>query len=487
MAFGCQPKDQVVEPTIFTFSSKSQISAEPQTKTYTITCDQNVEVKSSESWATVVSCDSKGNNKYTLTVDFSMNDGEEDRVCEITAKSGTQEKVLTVTQQSLLNSGVISETSLVFEGVNDSKNLDIITLANDWTLEITDTKAAPSWITADLRSGSKGKTTVCFKTTEDNVSMSDRNCFAKITIGNSYFYVTLTQKKSDAIIADSNKKEIDYKGGVFTITIGSNTDFTVMIESDWIRREETKSGAFDVLDHQDLKFFAEENTDVAGRTGYITFLNGRVEERVAIYQGYTDKIILAEESLLMQSFGGSRTIELKSNIEYSISVSGSDGWLTADLEAGKVDAIRVTAQPNNTGAERTATVIVRGTIDKDVYDELKITQKPVDPSSPFESGTYGIYGFNSKGENIEYDKFSEQLSYSATYFRLVSPSADKFIEISGIPAGNLSAGQTFTARIIQNRMDGFGNNTLRRVEVYKVNGSTVWLTDANGVGYTIKH
>lgn len=480
-----QEAQKEVIPLEITSKTTVEVTAEQQDRTYSGRCSEaiTVDIPAGCTWAKVKTVKQGEDNNFSLTISYSLNDTEDKRTTVITIKAGGESKTINVSQKGL--ESIISSTSLTFEGL-ETKSLTIKTIKSDWTLELTDTKSAPSWITADVTSGKVNESvTVRFTTTDPNETMSDKNCFAKITMGSSYFYITLNQKKKDAIIADRDKIELTYSGGEFSITVGYNTkNLTYRIDGDWITRAQTKG--YDELDKKTFDFNALENLDITDRIGYIIFTDGNIEETVTVYQVSTDRIILSTKKLSMPSFGGSKQVDLRSNIEYYVSVEGAGGWLTADLTPGKVDELTVSASVNTTGSSRTAKVVVRGVTQTDVYDEMTVTQSTDDPTSPFESDSLGLFGYNTKGENITYKKFSDQLSYSNEYFRIVYPGEDKFIEIFGIPTGDLKVGMDISFRLVQNKLQGIENNSYRKAKVYKISGNLIWLIDSKAVGYTIK-
>lgn len=465
---------------------KSDIKGDPQNVRYTVTCDKpvSVEVVMGDGWAVAQPVEDKGNQKYYVTVAYGFNDTESERKCEVHIKSGSQEKVIKVTQSPWM--AIVSDTSLVFTGLNDAKVLKIKTSKSDWKLELTDTKSAPSWIVADILSG-KGneEALVTLTSVEENLSGVDRNCFAKITVGEkSYFYVTLTQTPTDCIVADVKKKEVTPEGGEITINVGSNKSFGVRIDAEWIelvKEGDTKSG----MEYTDIKFAVEENKELTPRTGTITFSTGSANETVTVYQFSKDRIILGDESIVMPAYGGTRKVELRSNIEYVITCD-KEGWISAGLSDGRVDQLSIVLQPNETQSQRSATITVRGKTNTEVFAQLGVTQSGQNSEGPFESKSLGVFGYNSAGDNLVVDVFAYQIGRSLSRFRIIDARHDKFFEISGIPE-TLKVGDVFRARIVQNMLPDEQHNYLREMTVYRIEDALVWLTDENAVGYTIKH
>ena len=80
--------------------------------------------------------------------------------------------------------------------------------SDNWTITTTDTKAVPTWFSVSPTSGGKGSHTITITTTQANENYDDRNGYIKITSGSTTKYVTITQKKKEAIANNQ-------KGGMF--------------------------------------------------------------------------------------------------------------------------------------------------------------------------------------------------------------------------------------------------------------------------------
>lgn len=479
----CGPKGPA-EPTIFTVTpdKDKEINAEAQELRYTVNCDQSLTAETSEKWAEVKSVQDRGDNKYYVNVAFTFNESEEDRECVIAFKSGSQTLERKVTQKGWC--ALFDATSLTFEGMDDSKKLKITTAQSGWTLELTDTKAAPGWISADKTSGPKGAATeIEFKTTAENLTMEDRSCFAKFTVSGKNFYVTLTQKPTAHVIVDGRKKEVGYEGGDLLIKVGSNFSYASTIDVDWIDPVEVKGAEIPL---EDRHFTVKENPDIEPRTGHIVFSCGAASETVTIYQVNADRIILGVDKLIFPAYGGTKRVDLRSNIEYQISCNEA-GWISAAKAANLVDAIDVSVEANASATPRTAVVTVSGIGNGGVTvsGKLEIEQLGTNAESPFENTEIGVFGYNAAGDDFVADKFEYQFGCSANWFRIIDANADKFLEVGEIP-GTLNVGDSFRARVVQNFLPDVPANALHTMTVYKKSGNLVWLTDESATGYTIK-
>lgn len=121
-----------------------------------------------------------------------------------------------------------------------SNSVFTITSDGPWSLSVTDTKSVPSWCRAEPSSGGKGSVQVTVTITEPNDSYDDRIAYVKIVSGSSSSFVTITQKKKDAIIVTREKVEIGEDGGALNVEVKSNIEYSVTVPeefSGWIKRE----------------------------------------------------------------------------------------------------------------------------------------------------------------------------------------------------------------------------------------------------------
>lgn len=179
-------------------------------------------------------------------------------------------------------------------------------------------KAEKTWCTVTPASGETGGDIILTITAGENGSYDERNSKVTITCGDAVEYVTVTQKQKDAILLTSGKVEVKREGEEFTVKVKANVSFTSEVseeDRDWLRLV-TQTRA---LSTSVLKFAASENMSDEKREGAITFKSGDLLETVTVYQaGSIPTIVLNETNYKIPAEGQDITIELQSNVEYTI-------------------------------------------------------------------------------------------------------------------------------------------------------------------------
>ena len=184
-----------------------------------------------------------------------------------------------------------------------------------------------TWCKITPSSGEEGGDVTLVITAEENSSYDERNSNVTITCGDVVKYVTGTQKQKDAILLTSDKVEIRGEGGEFVVGIKANVDFTSEVSEDareWLQPVvQTRS-----LSTSTLKFAVSENNSGEKREGNILFKSGNLSEKVTVYQaGTVPTIVLNENNYKIPAEGQDITIELQSNMEYSILLPKDIDWI----------------------------------------------------------------------------------------------------------------------------------------------------------------
>lgn len=91
--------------------------------------------------------------------------------------------------------------------------------------------------------------------------------------------VTVVQAQKDAIVVAASKIEIGSSSGSFTLTLGSNVDYEMSIDADWLAPVRTKA-----LEEDILEFVYEANDESAARKAIITFKYKDVMQEVTVLQ-----------------------------------------------------------------------------------------------------------------------------------------------------------------------------------------------------------
>jgi len=205
-----------------------------------------------------------------------------------------------------------------------------------------------------------------------NGTYDERNATVTITSGTLKRTVVITQKQLDALLLSSSKVEIPGEGGEFTAEVKSNISYTATVPpqfASWISKTPSGRG----LTTSSVSFTVSP-ADADAREGYVLFQGNGLEERLNVYQAGGTVLILTQDIKNMPADGGSFSVELKSNCEYTIGTPTAS-WLRMDASRSvSSHTIYFTVDPyDSVDAPRSATVTFTST-DGKITETLTVIQ-----------------------------------------------------------------------------------------------------------------
>lgn len=210
--------------------------------------------------------------------------------------------------------------------------------------------------------------------------------------------VSIKQKQKDAILLSSNKVEISQDGGTFSVDINSNVEYSIEIPSScnsWISKAAT-SGKTRALSKTTSAFSVASNDEYDKREGEIYFKYKDISDTLRVYQSGGAILVLNQSSY---NIGGSATtinVQLKSNIDYSMSISND--WITEIPTRSISNSLkRFSIMSNTTGKSRTGKIVF-SSADGGKTATVTITQatvvKATDLDISFNGTLYAYVGDN---------------------------------------------------------------------------------------------
>ena len=201
--------------------------------------------------------------------------------------------------------------------------------------------------------------------------------------------VTIKQRQKDAIILSKEKVEIPQEGGEFSIEVNSNINYSVEINpscSTWISSlGETRS-----LTNSKRSFKVLGNEEYDKREGEIYFKYGNVTETLKVYQSGGSILVLTKDSYSLEGNATTISVELKSNISYTVSTSSD--WITEEVtRAISSSTKRFKIDRNKTGESR------NGKITFTTIDGKKTAQVSIAQASLIEAKSLKINFSNTSG------------------------------------------------------------------------------------------
>ena len=261
----------------------------------------------------------------------------------------------------------ISVSDLVFGAEGGEKEFTIY-CNSDWTIT-----NESEWCKTTVNQGNGDSKIIV--TVGVYSEMEDRNTNLTVKAGNITKVLTVTQKDGDAIILSKDKFDIPEEGGNVTVEVKSNIQYEVSIPSqfqNWIKHEpETKA-----ITVKNFTFTILENKEYEKREGYIVFNGNSLKDTVHIYQTADPRtLILSKDTYNISSAKESIEVELKSNVDYSISIpSSASHWIKLlETKAIRTDKIYFEIEENTTYDNRSAQVFIKDKISS-LCDTLYINQ-----------------------------------------------------------------------------------------------------------------
>ena len=245
------------------------------------------------------------------------------------------------------------------------------TASQAWTATAANDRAS-EWLQISPASGGAGKATLTI-TTKANDTYDDRSATITIKSGNASQAVSVTQKQKDALTVTSDKVEVDGIGGSFTVEVKANIDFEVKTDVEWISRTETRA-----LSTTALQFTASENESTDKREGHITISSGEFSEIVTVFQsGSVPSIVLTKNEYVMNAAGGEISVELRSNVDVTVSKPDVDWISESTTRAMSTHTYVFVISQNKTYDSRTAEIVFTNT-ENNLREVVSVTQTQQD-------------------------------------------------------------------------------------------------------------
>lgn len=157
---------------------------------------------------------------------------------------------------------------------------------------------------------------------------------------------TVTQGQANSIIFDQSSFDVPMEGGTVAVTMKSNVKYEVVIPSDceWISLapEAAKSRG---MEESTFTLVAKENTGYKERTALITVTSKDtgVSGKITVRQPFNPVLKADNKAFEVAMEGGIVTINMESNITYSVTIPSDCDWITRPTSARETSATRATS------------------------------------------------------------------------------------------------------------------------------------------------
>lgn len=186
--------------------------------------------------------------------------------------------------------------------------------------------------------------------------------------------VTIKQRQQDAILLSNKKVEIPQAGGSFSVDVNSNVNYEIEIPGEcqsWISNiPQTRA-----LTTNSLSFNVAESEEYDKREGEIIFKYNDIVDTLKVYQSGGAILVLTQSEYNLEGRAATITIELKSNLSYTVSTSAD--WITsAYTRAVSSSSKTFNISMNDTGEIREGTITFT-TSDNSKSATVHIAQAPI--------------------------------------------------------------------------------------------------------------
>ena len=381
------------EPTLSVDKTELNFDVKGGSKTVYVTTNAEFNVSESSSW---ISC-AKSSNRVTITV--SASDVTKERTAEVeiylTDYNGTE--TVKISQKEFVPEFEVKVSEVEFEAESSSKTISVTANFDYSVSENAD------WLSYQVTSSGVKLTATA------NVEEKERTADVKIynnTYGKSAT-VKVTQKKfvPEFTIAKT-ELSFDSVGGTQEIAISSNFDYQITSNVDWLTCKKVSDGVSVTASSYDI---------TEDRTAEITISNAKYNQSKSVKVTQKKFVLEFEVGISELTFkveGGTQTIPVTANFEYSVSESAD--WLSYQITSS---GVKLTATANVEEKENTAEVKIYSNkygVTKTVY----VTQKEFVPTITIDKTELcfdakgGIQSF-SVSANFEYSvsENTDWLSY----------------------------------------------------------------------------
>lgn len=257
-------------------------------------------------------------------------------------------------------------------------------------------------------------------------------------------------------------------------------DWDAVCEASWISLErEQGSGGITRL----KVIPADGNENVGERRAELVIKTAGETITVPVAQGQTDVVCPSDKILGANAAGGNRSYEVATNVDFSVEVPSTAGWLSC-VEVKSLNSSKLVLHfdENRSGKTREAVITL-----KYGSESKSLTVRQMYKHAMLEKGAPGVYGLLD--EDCAYSAGSDQWSWmdgpEGSSFRILSPADRRVLAVSGLPAG-VQYGDSFTVSI--SRKDGIFDRggTDAKVTVVDMENGFVRLDAGTGKGLVLK-
>lgn len=186
-------------------------------------------------------------------------------------------------------------------------------------------------------------------------------------------------------------------GGNATIAFSATGAWTAASNVDWITLGQTSGNPGSVTINVTIK----ENGEYDQRDGLILISSGNVSKSISVVQKQKDALLVTSNSIILDEKGGSPTIEVKSNIDYSCKVDDdSKSWISiVSTRALTTSNITLSISENTEPTDRQGNVLISSGDKTEVVTVYQKASTRASTTSLAGTSWYYTYLYNSSSSS----------------------------------------------------------------------------------------
>jgi Viral BACON domain/Secretion system C-terminal sorting domain/Putative binding domain, N-terminal len=312
------------------------------TQVITITTNAPWSVTSNQTWLTLSATSGTGNGTNTLTA--TLNGTNASRTATVTyTVSGIPVKTVTVTQAA-----PTLTVSPATWAANAAAGTQAITVTSNSNYTVSSNQA---WLTVSAANG-QGNTTITLTKAVNNTTASRTAIVTFVCAGVPNRTVTVTQA-APTLTRNPTSWAAPFAGGTQTVSITSNTDWTVSSDQTWLTSNILSGTANGSI----ILTAAANPSTTSSRSATISIAApGLTARTVNVTQPKANTLTLSPTTWTTSSTAKNTTITVTSNATWTISESIS--WLTLNKTSASNNGTFTMTITANTGTQRTGNVTV---------------------------------------------------------------------------------------------------------------------------------
>ena len=328
-----------------------------------------------------------------------------------------------------------------------------------------------TWLTVTPTYGIEGDNIVTIAATANNtdevrttiVTIMADEVDEYVTVNVSQNFVQTPPPPTPTLTVSTPDLSFDAEGGSQSVTVNSNSDWTIASDSDWI----TVSAGTVGEGESTIDVTVAPNTGYESRTGTVTFTSSDGQTvTVTVTQPGAERpaLVATPTELSFEAEGGTASVSTVANAEWS--VSADQDWISVSVEsvAAGQGSVEVTVAANESSESRTGTVTFTSSDGQTVT--VSVSQTGVEVVTPTIDFSVSSLSFDGEGgsQNITVNTNSEfSVSTDQDWIHVsvtTLPEGETTIEITADPnttyeerTGTVSFiasdGQVYTVTITQ--------------------------------------